>query len=266
MLTFNRTNTFLFACLLTLNLLHFVTHVSGWWYLVLGLVYMLIINIGSFRVDSNFHFPVICKNPTVKDGVVLSFDDGPDAETTPLVLDVLKKHNAKAVFFLIGKKAEEQPELVKRIIQEGHTLANHTYGHSYYFDFFPAFKMLKEFMKSQAVIFDITGKKIRWFRPPYGVTNPMMKKALKKSGFIPIGWSVRSLDTVIKDPDGVMDRMKKTKGGDILLMHDIRKDMPAIVERILIMLAEKKLQVVLPEIIIGTPPYLEDTSAETAIN
>lgn len=265
MLTFKRTNTFLFACLLTMNVLQFVTHVSGWWYLGLGLIYMTIVSIGSFRVDSNFHFPVICKNAEIKGGVALSFDDGPDPETTPRILDILKQHQVTAVFFLIGKKAEAQPELVQRIHNEGHILANHTYGHSYFFDFFPGFVMLKEFMKSQQVIYNIIGKKIHWFRPPYGVTNPMMKAGLKRSGFIPIGWSIRSLDTVIKDPERILNRMRKAEGGDIILLHDFRKDMPELLERILQLLKEKNLKVVSPELIIGTAPYLEEAIPQPSL-
>lgn len=255
MLTFGKSNTILFAGLLTLNILHFFIPVNGWWYLLPGLVYMTLISIGSFRVDSNFHFPVICRNPEIKNGVAITFDDGPDAEVTPRILEVLRRHQVKAAFFLIAKKAEQQPELVKQIMEEGHIIGNHTYGHSYWFDFFPPYKMLEEFNRSESVIRQITGKSISWFRPPYGVTNPMMKTALRKSGFIPIGWSIRSLDTVIKDPEMVIDRIRKSKGGDIILLHETRPDMPEILERVIIMLKESQQPVLSPDTVIQAPPY-----------
>ena len=257
MLTFKRTNTVFFACLLTINLFRIFSHASGWWYVALGVAYMLVINIGSFRVNSNFHFKVFCNNPEIKDKVMLSFDDGPNADVTPRLLDVLKKHQVHAAFFLIGKKAEAHPELVQRIHQEGHIIANHTYGHSHYFDFFPGFVMKKEFMQSQELIYSLIGKRIHWFRPPYGVTNPMMKNALKKSGFLPVGWSVRSLDTVIKNPDRILARISAVKGGDIILLHDLRNDMPEIAERVLQLIHKKGLSVGEPEEIIGMPAYVE---------
>jgi len=262
MLTFGRTNTILFAGLLTLNISQFFTSVSGWWYLALGAGYMTVISIGSFRVNSNFHFPVICRNSSIDKGVAITFDDGPDPETTPRILEVLKKHDAKAAFFLIAQKAEAHPDLVRRIHNEGHIIGNHTYGHSYYFDFFPAFRMLREFVKSQEVINNIIGKKIVWFRPPYGVTNPMMKKALRKSGFITVGWSIRSLDTVIKDPEKVIARVSKAKAGDIILLHETRPDMPEILDRVLSMLEERGEPVLSPEIIIQPAPYQVEESVQ----
>jgi peptidoglycan-N-acetylglucosamine deacetylase len=257
MLTFKRTNIFMFACLFVLNISHLFPfiHISGWWYLALGLVYLTIISIGSYRVDSNFHFKVICKGDTSQNGVALTFDDGPDPETTPKVLDVLKKHNVKAAFFLIGKKAEAHPDIVKRMIAEGHVIGNHTYGHSYYFDFFSLKAMSREFLKSQALIKDLTGKSILWFRPPYGVTNPMMTRALKLSKFVPVGWSVRSLDTVIKDKEKLFKRLEKTAARDIVLLHDIRSDMPEILEDFILLLKNKNLKIDDPESVLGIPAY-----------
>jgi peptidoglycan/xylan/chitin deacetylase (PgdA/CDA1 family) len=255
MLTFGKSNTILFAGLLTMNILQFFISVSGWWYLGLTGVYITLISIGSFRVNSNFHFPVYCSNTGIGKGVAITFDDGPDPEITPRILEVLRHHQAKAAFFMIAEKAESQPELVKQVIAEGHIIGNHTYGHSYWFDFFPPFKMLREFVKSEEVIKKITGKSIIWFRPPYGVTNPMMKRALKKSGFAPIGWSIRSLDTVIKDPEKVIERVKKSEGGDIILLHETRSDMPEILGRVISILAEKGQPVLSPEQVITIPPY-----------
>jgi peptidoglycan/xylan/chitin deacetylase (PgdA/CDA1 family) len=257
MLTFKRTNIFMFACLFVLNISHLFPHIyiSGWWYLALGIVYMVIINIGSFRVDSNFHFHVICKGNSSVIGAAITFDDGPNPETTPQVLDVLKKHNVKAAFFLIGKKAESHPELVKRIIAEGHVIGNHTYGHSHYFDFFTPRIMAREFKKSYEIIKGLTGLSIHWFRPPYGVTNPMMKKALKMSEFVPVGWSVRSLDTVIRNQEKILRRLEKTGNGDIVLLHDIRKDMPDILEKFIMILENKKIKITDPETVLGISAY-----------
>jgi peptidoglycan/xylan/chitin deacetylase (PgdA/CDA1 family) len=242
---------------MALNICQFFFDVSGYWYLGVGLVYWTIISIGSFRVDSQFHFYVTCKG-TKKKGVVLSFDDGPNPEVTPALLDLLKKYDIKALFFLIGKNAEAHPELVKRIVDEGHVIGNHTFSHSYYFDFWFPKKMSKDIDRCTQLLRTLTGKRTFWFRPPYGVTNPMMKKALGKSWLAPIGWSVRSLDTVIRDRTKLMKRISKAVPGDIILLHDNRPDCPQIVEELIHYLTAKNIPFVHPEQEIGMSAYHEN--------
>ena len=263
MLNFGRANTLLFAGLLTLNLLQFFISVSGWWYLLPVVVYLTLIIIGSFRVNSQFHLKVICSNPDVKEGVVLSYDDGPDPRNTPRLLDILKKHQLSAAFFLIGRQAEAQADLVQRIYNEGHIIGNHTYGHSHFYDFFPAFTMAKELLRSREVLRTITGASVRWFRPPYGVTNPMIKRSLRKTHFIAIGWSIRSLDTTARDTDRVLERVRKAKAGDIILLHDTRPDAPELLEKIIGHFNEKGLKIIPPEQLIPETPY-QSTSAITS--
>lgn len=260
MLTFGKTNTLLFAGLITMNVLQFFTHVSGWWYLGWGLMYMIVISIGSFRVDSQFHFPVICRNREATKGVALTFDDGPDPVVTPRILEVLEKHNVHAAFFMIAHKAEQYPELVQKVLQKGHIIGSHTYSHSHWFDMFTPRRMHGEFMRSTEIFRQILDKTVRWFRPPFGVTNPMMKRGLRNTGLIPIGWSIRSLDTVIKDPEKVIRRVMKAETGDIILLHENRRDMPDILNRILEQLKQKGLPVVHPEDIILQAPYSETGS------
>ena len=255
MLTFGRANTLLFAGLLTLNLLQFLVSLSGWWYLLPVSVYLLLIGLGSFKVDSQFHFPVICSNPAAGQGVVLSYDDGPDPVNTPRLLEVLKQHDIKAVFFLIGRKAAANPELVQRINAEGHILGNHTYQHSNFFDFLPAYGMARELLRSVQQLRSITGRDVRWFRPPFGVTNPMMKRALRKTRMIPIGWSIRSLDTTGRSTQQVLNRVQKAQAGDIILLHDTRPDAPELLEQTIALLHQKGLAILAPEQLIPEAPY-----------
>ncbi|GAW89019.1 polysaccharide deacetylase [Flavobacterium psychrophilum] len=127
---------------------------------------------------------------------------------TLLVLDVLKKHNAKATFFCIGKNAEKHPEIIKQIISEGHIVGNHSYNHSRLFDFYRKDKLVEEIVQTDALIKKISGKKTILFRPPFGVTNPSIKKALQVTKHHVIGWNVRSLDGVIKNEKLVFNRIK----------------------------------------------------------
>lgn len=255
MLNFRLTNYLFFVCLMVVNLMHFFTHVSGYWYIGLVVVYITVISIGSFRVNSDFHFHVTCKGENSINGIALTFDDGPDRDITAKVLDVLNSHNSKAVFFVIGKKAEAQPDLIRRIIAEGHVIGNHTYGHSDYYDFFSPSAMARDINRTNDVIFKICGISIAWFRPPYGVTNPMVKKALRLTKCFPVGWSIRGLDTVKKDPDKIIKRLSHVRSGDIVLLHDTRKEMPEILERFLTVVKEKGLKITEPEILIGMKAY-----------
>jgi peptidoglycan/xylan/chitin deacetylase (PgdA/CDA1 family) len=255
MLTFRRTNYLLFAGLLILNLSHFFTQVSGWWYLGWGLFYLTLVSIGSVRVCSNFHFRVLCKARPGSQGVVLSYDDGPDPEKTPALLKVLKQHEARAIFFLIGHKAQSHPELVRQIIIEGHIIGNHTFGHSNWFDMFAPWVMAREMKRTSELVRSITGLEMNWFRPPFGVTNPMMTRAMKLTGLKAIGWSIRSFDTVIRDRQRVLDRILKATHGDIILMHDDRPGVEALTEEVIIALKKRGIGVADPLAVIEEKPY-----------
>ncbi|MCD4793433.1 MAG: polysaccharide deacetylase family protein [Bacteroidales bacterium] len=167
-----------------------------------------------------------------KSKIHLTFDDGPDPNTTPKILKVLKKYNKKATFFCIGEKIEKHPEILKQIAEQGHEIGNHSYSHSYYFDFFRTSKVIKELDKTNKLIKKISGKDCIIFRPPFGVTNPNIAKAVKKLNLETIGWSIRSLDTV-KDKKTVLKRLEKAKPGNIVLFHDTKTNTVEILEEFL---------------------------------
>jgi peptidoglycan-N-acetylglucosamine deacetylase len=255
MLKFRQTNIlFLFLLIFYLEI-HFLMHISWLWLLGLAFIYSIILYFGASRINSDFYFHVICNADPSKDSVLLTFDDGPDPKVTPKVLDVLKKYDARAVFFLIGKNAESYPDLVRRMIAEGHIIGNHTYSHSNLFDLLASKAMQVELLKTQQLILEISGVSIRWFRPPFGVTNPMLKKALNLTGLVPVGWSLRSMDTTIKDENKIHKRLRKVKSGDIILMHDRTKDISGLLDNFLKVLEEKKLAVADPEVLLGVPAY-----------
>ncbi len=161
--------------------------------------------------------------------IQLSFDDGPHPTITPQILRILKKYNQKALFFCIGKNIEKYPETAKQIVQEGHKIGNHSYSHAYTFDFFSVKKVQKELQKTNEIIEKITGTECTVFRPPYGVTNPNIAKAVKNLNMQAVGWSIRSLDT-LGDKESIKNRIKKAKPGDIILFHDTKENTPEILE------------------------------------
>ena len=222
MLTFRKTNiVFGVVSASLLCLLFFFSFHWIYVFTVVVLIYLSIVIYGSFTISSNFHFQVICSGKKDVEGIALTFDDGPVPGVTDKVLDILKKHDLKAAFFCIGQRIYENPDLAKRIVDEGHIIGNHTYGHSHFFDFFTTKDMLYDIELCSKTIYEYTRKEAVYFRPPYGVTNPNMKKALEKLSLIPIGWSVRSLDTITKDINTIFKRITKdVKEGDIILLHD----------------------------------------------
>jgi len=152
--------------------------------------------------------------------VALTFDDGPHPTNTPELLDTLKALNIKATFFVIGERAHKYPEIIKRIVNEGHTLGQHSYYHRKNFGALSSTKIEKELQQSIDTIEQITGVRPSYFRPPFGVTNPNIAKAVKTLGLTSIGWSLRSYDTTYT-PEMVVNKLtKKAKAGDIILMHD----------------------------------------------
>jgi peptidoglycan-N-acetylglucosamine deacetylase len=188
----------------------------------------------SYYVGSNVFVKAYCAAKTDKKVIALTFDDGPHPIKTPAILDVLKKHNVKAVFFCIGTNIAGNEEVLRRIQNEGHVIGNHTFIHSTWYDLLPARKMKEDLLKTEELIFSTIGKRVRLFRPPYGVTNPMLASAVKSMQYHVMGWSIRSLDTVKKDRNKVVDKIKKhLKPGSVILLHDRCVDSELVVNDVI---------------------------------
>lgn len=175
----------------------------------------------SSDIGSGVFIKAKCKNAEFPKGLLLTFDDGPHPENTPLILEILEKNGVKAVFFVTGAEVEKYPEIVKKISERGHLIGNHSFSHSNFFPFFFKNTILSELQRTAEICEKITGKKIFCFRPPFGVTNPRIAYAAKKLNYVTVGWSVRSKDTVLKDSGMILKKvLELIKGGDIILLHD----------------------------------------------
>ena len=195
--------------------------------LILYLVY------ASYYIGSGVYVKTICRPNT--HGVVLTFDDGVDEVQTPKVLEVLKKHDAKAIFFIIGEKAEKYPHLVQRIVSEGHKIGIHSYTHKPIFPILAYDNMHKEVWDTKEILEKITGETVDLFRPPFGVTNPNVGKVVEELNLKTIGWNIRSLDTnMSQDRLQVAERVsQKLTGKDIILLHDDRQGSEILLEALL---------------------------------
>ena len=164
--------------------------------------------------------------PKVYDGVVyLTFDDGPVPAITSQILDTLKEYNVKATFFMIGSYAKNNPDMVKRVYDEGHTVASHSYTHQKsMFNSLEAFK--KEINDSVSTLEEITGDKVKFFRIPYGTKlGESYKKFLDEKGLTIVKWNCESYDsrTATKTPEQILEGVKSTKpdkGDVVVIMHD----------------------------------------------
>jgi peptidoglycan-N-acetylglucosamine deacetylase len=230
MFTFRRLTILFFLFLLGFNLVSifgcgpegtFFCVNLPWFYTGLFITYLGISVSMAFLPCSGFHYPVICRGATDKMELSITFDDGPDAVGTPALLDILKKHGTPATFFLIGKKIAGNEELLRRIHAEGHLCGTHSWNHSYGFDFFPPLKMRRDLVLCSDKIHEITGRRPLMFRPPYGVVNPMLAKALRKLPWQVVCWSIRPYDTVRKDGQHVLKRiLAALRPGAVILLHD----------------------------------------------
>ncbi len=186
--------------------------------LVLFLIYMVIPNY-YIRNHSKNCIRVLQDNPQNKT-IALTFDDGPDPRYTPQLLDILKQHDVSATFFLVAKKAQEHPEIISRMQEEGHCLAMHTYKHKSAWLSHP-YETVNEFDKSLK-IFKTLGLHIKYFRPPWGTFNAFTYYGAKKHGLKVILWSVEAYDWRKNNSKENIHQilMNRTGSNDIIVLHD----------------------------------------------
>lgn len=151
----------------------------------------------------------------------LTFDDGPDPQYTPQLLDLLKKYDAKATFFVVGSHAEQNPELVKRMYDEGHLIGIHNYVHKSNWLMRPA-TVTKQIMKTDKIIHSITGERSGYYRPPWGIVNLFDLKKKRRRRFKIVLWSAMFGDWRENvGADRLTERiLSKLQPGEVMLLHD----------------------------------------------
>jgi peptidoglycan/xylan/chitin deacetylase (PgdA/CDA1 family) len=237
MLRFKTINIFFILLLIGVSVYDLRFEVSGWAYILIVLAYIAFQVYGSAVLSAQYFLPVKFEGSKASGAVALTFDDGPVPGKTDAILDILKSRGVSAAFFCIGNRVTANPLLMERIHQGGHLIGNHSYWHKATFDLQSAAKIAKELLDTDSAISETIGVRPNLFRPPYGVTNPMVAKAVKSSGYLTVGWSIRSFDTVIDDGDVLYERITKSlKGGDVILLHDhgsaTIKILPALLDHI----------------------------------
>jgi peptidoglycan-N-acetylglucosamine deacetylase len=167
--------------------------------------------------------PNLRRMPAGEGRVALTFDDGPDPEVTPRVLDLLEGHGARASFFCVGELVERHPGLTREIARRRHRVENHTHRHLNRFSMLGPGGLAREIDRAQEAIAAATGRAPELFRPPAGIRSPLLEPLLAKRGLWLASWTRRGFDTVRSDPDRVLAALvRDLADGDVLLLHDGR--------------------------------------------
>ena len=154
--------------------------------------------------------------------VYLTFDDGPDPEWTPRIMDVLDASGARGTFFVIGRAAERSGPLLRRLHASGHEIGNHTYSHRHPWTMSTA-RARREVRDGAESIAQALGQAPRWFRPPHGRLRQAMADEAQNGGQRVVLWTLSAVDWgPLGCAERIAARLDHVDGGDIVLMHDGR--------------------------------------------
>jgi peptidoglycan/xylan/chitin deacetylase (PgdA/CDA1 family) len=176
--------------------------------------------------SSTFFRPVLIRGPQEGKRISLTFDDGPSEQFTGRVLDILREQQVPATFFVCGKNVEAHPDLVRRMVAEGHEVGNHTYSHLFVY-FKTRQRIAAEIDHTQAILEKVIGHRPNIFRPPYGARWFGLVPTLLERGMHMVLWSATGYDWK-KDVQGITQAaLRELKPGAIVLLHDGRETRPA---------------------------------------
>ena len=158
--------------------------------------------------------------------LALTFDDGPNPACTPRLLDIFASHNVRATFFLVGRFAQQQPELVRRIFSAGHLIGNHSWSHPN-LALTAARKVDEELFRTRETLQQITGAPIRYFRPPYGARRPHVLCAARELEMEPVTWNAMTNDWIEPSNEVIarvlirrIDQLQRQGRATNIVLHD----------------------------------------------
>lgn len=182
--------------------------------------YVVLCVAACFFPGTDFLGPVINRGRTKENKVALTFDDGPCVHTTLKILDLLDRHQARAMFFVSGDNARRHPELISEIVRRGHEIGNHSMRHDPLVMLKSAKILEREVSEAQMVLHKM-GIEALAFRPPVGIINPKLPAILRRRGLYCVTFSLRARDAGNRRVKNLAGRiLKKVTGDDIILLHD----------------------------------------------
>ncbi len=207
-----------------------------------------------------FFLPIVSRGKSGEKGVSLTFDDGPDPFTTPLLLALLDRHGVKATFFVVGKKAAAHPRLIETILERGHQIGNHSFSHDNLMMLKSRRRLLREIRAAQDALAYFRIRPLA-FRPPVGITNPKLSGVLQELGMVTVNFTCRGRDMGNRRLGGLSDRVLNClKQGHIIALHDTMPKKSGELERwlheidrILMGIRDRNLKVLSLQELIGQP-------------
>jgi len=184
-------------------------------------VFVLLCLAAPFFPCLGFFLPVICRGPVENREIALTFDDGPTPQSTRFILDLLDRHNLSATFFVVGRQADQYPELIKDILAQGHTIGNHSLRHDSLL-MLRSQAVLHEDIHECQQILSRSGIKPLVFRPPVGITGPRLKNVMARKNLVTVNYSCRAMDMGNRRIRNLARRiLDKVRPGDIIMLHDL---------------------------------------------
>lgn len=202
----------------------------------------------TLRPNVQWLGPVMTRFATEAKEIWLTIDDGPTDDTVAL-LDLFDSRHVKATFFVKGRLAEKQPDLIREVVRRGHAVGNHSQTHpsASFWCLLPS-QVAREIDECSGALTDLTGRDIRLFRAPVGMKNPAVHPALRARGMTLVGWTVRGFDTTTDDPDVVLQRLlPRLSPGAIIVLHQGRPASVRIITRVIDGLQERGYAFVIPD-------------------
>ena len=180
-------------------------------------IVVCLITIKYFKTDEIKEVLALTRQESVEKKIAITFDDGPHPYYTPQILDGLKERGVTATFFLTGEGAEQNPEIVRRMYEEGHLIGNHTYSHLQLNES-NGERFKQELIRTNEILAEITGEEVQYVRPPYGSWNRQFEKELN---MIPVLWTIDPLDWCSNNAACIAQKVcAKAEENAIILMHD----------------------------------------------
>ena len=217
---------------------------SDWWLILLTFsIWLFITFLGVVNMDFHFFLRSSIQPENIQTKkIAITLDDGPTS-FTPKFLEMLHQYDQKATFFCIGKQIEKHPEILRKIIEDGHEVGIHSYSHSNRIGFYSSKKMKNEIFECDEMLRNTGNIRTELYRPPFGITNPHIAAAIKVSGKKSIGWSIRTFDTAISDEKKIVRSvLPKIKPGSVILLHDTSTKSLKVLEQILLFLQRENYQ------------------------
>jgi Predicted xylanase/chitin deacetylase len=254
---FHKDLIFLCVALLTAGAL---AALNPWLMLAPLIVYATIHITAAFFPGLSYFLPIISNGPRSRTAVALTFDDGPHAETTPRLLDLLDRYNLKTTFFVIGTAAQAHADLITKILQRGHDLGNHSMHHDVFLALRMPHRIEREIDDCQRAL-RAFGVEALAFRPPVGITPPSFGPVLARHGLFCLAFSCRANDWGNRSIGRLSTKiLARVRPGDIILLHDRPVRPPATtdeflshIEAIILGLRAKGLDIVPLAELIGRP-------------